>query len=172
MEIDAKTLRSLLNYDHQTGEFTWREGQRGPARAGDIAGRVKPNGYRSIKIRQRDYFAHRLAVLYMTGAWPPKEVDHANGDRSDNRWGNLRLATVQQNRGNSKINRRNVSGLKGVSIHKPTGLYRARISTKTIGYYATPEEAHAVYMASARERFGEFASARGGRPCADTPGRP
>lgn len=49
------------------------------------------------------------------------------------------------------------SGLKGASIHKPTGLWRARIGVETIGYYQTKEKAHEVYKAAARSRYGEYA---------------
>lgn len=157
--ITAEELRELLDYDEATGVFTWRRSMRGPVKQGDAAGRLKPNGYLSIKIKQRDYFAHRLAFLYMAGRFPNSEVDHKNGDRSDNRWSNLREATVSQNRGNSRMNRRNQAGLKGVSLFRPTGRWRARIGTKTLGYYRTKLEAHAAYVAAAKDKFGEFASA-------------
>lgn len=155
--ITAELLRDLLEYDPETGVFRWRRNMRGPVRAGDIAGRLKPNGYLTLKVAQRDYLVHRLAFLYMTGEWPPDEVDHIDLARDNNRWANLRPATTTQNRGNQRMQLRNRAGLKGVSLHKKTGLYRARISTRTIGYYATPEEAHAVYARAAKERFGEFA---------------
>lgn len=157
--ITASELRELLDYDPSSGVFTWRRSMRGPARQGDKAGRPKPNGYLSIKVMQRDYYAHRLAFMWMMGAWPTAEVDHVNGDRCDNRWANLREATTSQNRGNTRRLDRNSSGLKGVSLHKKTGLWRARLATKTLRYCRTKEEAHAVYVAAAKAKFGEFARA-------------
>lgn len=157
--ITQSELKSLLDYDPETGVFTWLRNMRGPVRAGDKAGRPKPNGYLSIKVQQVDYYAHRLAFLYVTGEWPVAEVDHVNRDRADNRWANLRPATVSQNRANTSRQSRNVAGLKGVSLHKKTGLWRARIRSKTIGYYKTPDEAHAIYAAAAKDQFGEFARA-------------
>lgn len=155
--ISQSDLKALLEYNPETGVFTWRNKMRGPVNAGDVAGRQKPNGYLSIKAQQKDYYAHRLAFLYMTGDWPPEHVDHINGDRCDNRWGNLRPATVSQNLGNTGKHARNTSGFKGVSIHKKTGLWRARLGRETIGYFKTPEEAHVVYSHAAKNYFGEFA---------------
>lgn len=159
-DLTIEHLKSLLRYDPESGVFTWIKSMRGPVRAGDVAGRPKANGYLSIKIQQVDYYAHRLAFLYMTGEWPAEQVDHIDRDRANNRWSNLRQASPSQNLGNS-VGRpsRNQSGLKGVSLHKKTGLYRARISTKTLSYHKTKEEAHAAYAAAAVARFGEFAKA-------------
>ena len=157
--LTKSDLESVLTYDPDTGVFRWKVSLRGPVRAGMVAGRPKPNGYLSIKIRQVDYYAHRLAYLYMTGEWPSRQIDHVNRTRSDNRWSNLRPATVNQQRGNTKMQSRNSAGMKGVSLHRKSGLWRARVSTKTIGYYKRPEDAAAAYQKAAQERFGEFACA-------------
>jgi len=155
MNIDI--LKAHLRYDPETGHFTWLVKMRGPVEAGDRAGRPKPSGYLTIKFQQKDYYAHRLAFFYMTGAWPNVQIDHKNRDRSDNRWGNLRPATGTQNKGNTTGHARNTSGFKGVSLHVTTGLWRARLGKRTLGYCKTKEEAHAVYVAAAAEKFGEFA---------------
>jgi hypothetical protein len=86
------------------------------------------------------------------------EIDHINGDRSDNRLNNLRLATVSQNRQNSSA-RKGRDLPKGVKRNK--GRFGARVTcNKTVhwlGTYDTPEEAHAVYMAAVKELHGDFA---------------
>lgn len=151
-------LKSILNYDPETGVFTWLHDHRGPVRAGDVAGRTKPNGYISVKIAQQEFYAHRLAYLYMTGTFPEHEVDHINRNRADNRWVNLRSASAANNKANTPVRRTSAVGLKGVSLHKKSGKWRARIQTDTIGYYETPEFAHAAYVKEAAKRFGEFAS--------------
>lgn len=107
------------------------------------------------------YLAHRLAFLYMTGAWPDCDVDHINLDRADNRWGNLRQATRSQNMANGKLRSSNTSGFKGVTWVSRLSKWRAEIvkdgRKKAIGHFATPECAHAAYMAEAGRVFGEYA---------------
>jgi hypothetical protein len=52
----------------------------------------KTNTYRYITIDGECYRADHLAWLYMTGTWPPGEIEHIDGDNSNDRWANLRLA--------------------------------------------------------------------------------
>lgn len=78
-------LKSLVNYNPVTGEFS---------RAGhDKCGTLTYQGYLSIQVAGKRYYAHRLAWFYMTGKWPENEIDHKNRIRNDNRWENLREAT-------------------------------------------------------------------------------
>lgn len=148
-------LREYLHYEPATGVFTWIKGS-GPARAGRAAGCIShTTGYRYICILGRREGAHRLAFLYMTGAMPPEHVDHINGVRDDNRWVNLRLATVGQNRQNQRIGSANTSGLLGASWDKSRQSWIAMITVdrkqKNLGRYPTKEEAHAAYVKAKRE---------------------
>jgi HNH endonuclease/AP2 domain len=144
-------------YDPDTGIFSWRENGLG-RRKGRRAG-TNSLGYVIICFNQRLYQAHRLAWFYVYGAWPPADIDHVNGDRADNRIANLRLATRSQNHMN-RMMCRNKIGLKGVSLHKKTGLWRARIFVGgheiSLGYWETPEQAKAAYDEAAQKYFGHF----------------
>ncbi len=86
-------------------------------------------------------------------------VDHENGDGLDNRRQNLRAATRSQNGYNRGATRTNKSGLKGASWDKARSLWKAQIVVNrlhiNLGHFATPEEAHAVYV-RASEQHGEF----------------
>lgn len=88
-------------------------------------------------------------------------VDHRNGDGLENRRNNLRLATCAGNNQNARIRRDNTSGLKGASWHKRCKRWQATISIdgnlKHLGYFATPELAHAAYAKVAADMHGEFA---------------
>lgn len=163
MRITAVRLRELLHYDPETGVFTHRVGRKGRGtRAGDVAGRIrKQDGYRRIGLDHGRYVASRLAWLYMTGEWPAAEIDHINCVRSDDRFINLRPATRDENARNTRRPSSNTSGLKGVSWRG--GKWRATIKKDRkpihIGFFASPEAAHAAYVAKAQELFGEFARA-------------
>jgi hypothetical protein len=87
-------------------------------------------------------------------------LDHKNGKRHDNRISNLRLATRAQNTQNSVARFNSGSGLKGVSFHKTQKQWRARIRLDgklvLLGWFDTPQAAHAAYCVAAMKHFGEF----------------
>lgn len=163
--VTADRLRSVLDYNPDTGVFIWKVGLSPVAPAGSVAGTISKRGRRHIAIDGIVFSAHRLAWVYVHGEWPVKQVDHRNLDRLDNRIDNLRLATNQQNAANRRALRNNRLGIKGVGIstlrvRKPQR-YRARIRVNDrlihLGYFATPEAALAAYDSAARLHFGEFA---------------
>ena len=159
--ITAQRLRGILHYDPETGVLRWRHSRGGWVREGQEAGSIEVQGYRQIKINRRSYKAHRLAWLYMTGEWPPHEIDHDNLDRSDNRWKNLRDATNSQNGANRRAQANNTSGFKGVSWHKASGKWRATIGIgklhRHIGLFDDPVAASVAYANAAEQHFGNFA---------------
>ena len=65
-------------------------------------------------VNRKPYPAHRLAWLYMTGEMPSEQIDHINLVKNDNRFCNLRKATMPQNQWNTGIRSTNKSGIKGV----------------------------------------------------------
>lgn len=91
----------------------------------------------------------------------PNEIaDHINGNPLDNRRSNIRLATRSQNNMNKRKGSRNVSGFKGVSLHKETQKWVAKIGKngtyKHLGLFNTPEEAFEAYCNAGAEHHGEF----------------
>jgi len=93
--------------------------------------------------------------------WPATEIDHHNGNKSDNRWFNLRRATHAENAQNAVLRIDNRSGYKGVNWRPTNGKWQARIQYSgrrvSLGYYDTVEEAHAAYVSAASRLHGEFA---------------
>lgn len=157
-DITAKELRARVTYDPKTGEF-WTKPRkigsvnyfgktREPAVTLDLKGK---DG------RWRHYYAHILAWLWMTGEWAPDEVDHKNTNPIDNRWTNLRKATHKENNQNKDFRKPNKLKLVGAFFHKASGLWRADIQHRTIGYFKTEQEAHEAYKRAAIEIYGEFA---------------
>lgn len=152
--LTAERLRELLAYDPDTGLFTWRVRTNGRVNVGAVAGTKRKDGYFQIQIGGYIHLAHRLAWLYVTGAWPDAYIDHLNCDKSDTRFSNLREST----HGGNMQNRRtplstNKTGFLGVSMRR--GGFKAQIGVngkhKNIGDFKTPEEAHAAYVKAKRQ---------------------
>lgn len=166
MMLTQERLKQLLVYFPETGLFRWRGSRSGVK---DLARPAGHNhlGYVRITVDGRRYLAHQLAVLFMTGSFPPGNIDHKDLNRANNAWSNLRLATCSLNSANCAPRSTNKIGLKGVVRKKGKGHRRrpfiAQITvnrkTRCIGYFATPEEAHSAYLSEARKAFGEFARA-------------
>lgn len=101
--------------------------------------------------------AHRLVWLHLYGEWPEHGIDHINGRRSDNTAANLRSVPQSENVQNQRKARRDnkSTGLLGVSRPSGRSKYRAQIMAqgrnRYLGYFDTPEEAHAAYLAAKRQ---------------------
>lgn len=114
MSITPEYLKSLLAYSPETGVFTWLV-SRSRTIAGSVAGSIGSSGYLTVMIDKKRYNLHRLAFVYMVGELPEAFVDHISGNKTDNRWENLRPASAIENARNQKRSSKNLSGLPGVS---------------------------------------------------------
>lgn len=146
----AEVARGLLSYNPEDGLLTWRVNRKGGVRAGAVAGCAMPTGYIKVGLNGREYLAHRLAWLITHGEWPEAEIDHANGDRADNRLVNLRPATRSENSQNLGARANNSSGFAGVTWNKARRKWQAQITTrgrhKVVGTFDTPGQAGAAYQ--------------------------
>ncbi len=159
-------LRAMFDYDRTTGVLYWkRRADRSPQwngrRAGTVAGSLECcPGRCVINIMNRLVLAHRVVWKLVYGEDAPLDIDHIDGDATNNRLENLRLATKHQNLRNSKLHRGKLTP-KGVSYDKRNGKYRASIyvegKCRHLGHFGDPNTAHAAYCAAARQHFGEFA---------------
>lgn len=145
--LTAERLRELLSYNPETGEFHWRVRVKG-VKPYSIAGTIsKAIGYRMIGIAGQTLYAHRLAWLYTYGVWPKNQIDHWNGNRTDNRLINLREATSGQNKQNRE-GAWSATGHRGVYRAKRLGYYRAVIGFNGdylhLGQFQSIEEAIAA----------------------------
>lgn len=150
--LTVERLKNFVSYDPETGIFIRLIGS-GTSKAGDIAGSLDESGYLRFRVDGKKYRAHRLAYFYMTGEWPKGEIDHKNGNRSDNRWSELRDGDRFQNQQNQrKASIASTTGLLGASRHKTKFMAQIRVggTTKYIGLFETPDLAHAAYVNAKR----------------------
>ena len=145
--MDQTKLKTILKYDLLSGLFT-------RIANGRITGTLHRTGYVQISVCDKSYRAHRLVWLYVTGAWPPFDIDHRNHIRIDNRFANLRAVTRSENQQNrTKALSNNKCGLLGVSFKR--GRWRAKISVNGRGIelgnaFASAEAAHCAYVEAKR----------------------
>jgi hypothetical protein len=164
--LTQEKLKEWLSYDPLTGVFRWKKNPRehmGDRMTGRIAGcKCRTNGYVIIQFKGCRDYAHRLAVLYMTGEMPKALVDHANRDKADNRWSNLRPASKSQNAINNGKKAIRSSRYRGVSLDRKRDKWLAKIKAngkeRYIGLYSSEDEAARARDVVARELFGPYAA--------------
>ena len=149
-EVTADYIRSILDYNEQTGLFAWKI-QSGRSSVGKLAG-TPDKGYIKIGFGNKIYCAHRLAWIWKNGSWPTGQIDHINGNTSDNRIKNLRdvdCSGNQQNLQGPKKRKRH-RGHLGVTWVESRNKWLAQIGidgkTYNLGRYKVENEAAAVYQ--------------------------
>lgn len=140
-------INELFVYDN--GKLFNRIDRR-RGRKGQEAGALSGRGYRNIRIEGKYYLAHRLIWKLLYGE-DPEEIDHINGNRSDNRITNLRSVCHYENMRNRKRGSDNTSGVMGVSWHKVNSKWRARIGEELLGDFDKFEDAVAARKQAEKE---------------------
>lgn len=153
-ELSLEDVTRVLNYNPETGVFTWKSYRNWRSCEGSVAGAIDSHGHRQIRVNRRLHFAHRLAWLYVHGVAPSGDVDHINGVKDDNRIANLRDVPTSINCQNEIRARSNNScGLLGVTKKKYAYLAQIYANGKKIhlGSFRTAEAAHEAYLKAKRE---------------------
>lgn len=158
-EITQELLRERFHYDPESGAFTRIKGFSHNAVIGAPLELMDKCGYLYLRLHKRRFTIHRLIWMYVHGTWPAN-IDHINGNRSDNRILNLRECTVAENACNTS-RPTGISGYRGVYLDKRTGKWGARISKNRrdvrLGFFDDPKSAHEAYCEAAKQLHGEFA---------------
>lgn len=150
--LSVSKILDVLEYDKDTGLFRWKKKINPACIDGWFAGRNDGKRHRTIDVFGVRYQLHQLAWFMMTGMWPESEIDHENGDGSDNRFENLRSVSHRENLMNCKLKKSNKSGFNGVRKENKKWLATITINghQKRIGLFEKIEDA-----VSARESENE-----------------
>lgn len=151
--LTVERLRECLHYNEAEGVFTWKVKAARNTVIGSVAGCFSPGSPVRIRIDGKCYRAHRLAWLYVHGAWPTGVIDHKNGSNRANGIANLRDTSNKVNSQNMrKAHADSRTGLLGVV--RRNGGYVAQIYVNGrglyLGKYETPELASAAYVTAKR----------------------
>lgn len=156
MTLTPTYLAKRFEYDPNTGHIFWRDGER---RAGKRAFTYKSaRGYLVTTIRHPDggttLTAHRAAWALHHGEFPTGNIDHINGNRTDNRIINLRDVTNAENARNAALGKNNTSGVVGVYRHSQTGKWVSQINAfgRTVCLGSFTDFSDAVIARKAAER--------------------
>jgi len=162
----------FFTYDADTGNLIWkrrdlrsfaneRMGKVWNTRfAGNVAGGKHNCGYTHVSVNGNKKLAHIVIWEMHYGPVPDgKDLDHCDTVKTNNRIGNLRPCSNDQNAWNTGIRKMNKSGFKGVAPHKGAWVAQIRANGKNnyLGRFRSPEEAHAAYCEAAKEMHGQFA---------------
>jgi hypothetical protein len=147
---DAAYLRECFNYDPETGALRWLIRPVSHFESEYIAARINTRytgqpitstakGYLRVAVQGKRYQVHRIIWKLMTGDEPPVVIDHIDRNRTNNRWGNLRPATLREN----QMNRARVQGAR-VGVYFRRGKPSPWVATILVGCYSTAAEASAA----------------------------
>ena len=149
---DRELMQQALDYNPDTGFLIWKVA-KGNRKAGAKAGVINGKGYLTIQFNKTNYLAHRLVWVMHYGSEPIGQIDHINGEKTDNRICNLREVTNRQNQYNQRKPRSdNKSGYLGVSKYGNRWMACIKVDGKTkhIGFFDTPELASEAYKSAKR----------------------
>lgn len=149
MKISQSELMEEVHYSPLSGYFYRLKSGKGK-RVGDRCEVMHPSGYVRIMVLGKRYPAHHLAWLYVNGSFPKDQIDHINGNRSDNRIENLRECSCKENHQNRKSKSGSKSKYLGVSWVGARSKWVANIKCgkekKQIGYFDSEGGAYEAYM--------------------------
>lgn len=152
--ITQELILKLFHYDPLTGilKRIGRLKSNGDITPCDFVGSAKStHGYLQYTVKNKTYDCHRLIFLYMEGEFPNCDVDHIDGDRTNNKWENLRKVTREENLRNVGMKNTPRYGVTGVGIHNPSGCWRVWISYHQKSGFKSFEEAVAYRKMKEKE---------------------
>lgn len=148
-ELSYAVASEMIEYDYENNSLIWKIKRANYKKKGDVAGSFcKKTGYVKVALNNKTYLAHRLIWFLHYKNWPKNQIDHINGNRTDNKIENLREVTARQNSQNQVKHRK--GKLVGANYFKSRNKWASEIvikrKRKFLGYFSTEEDAHNAYM--------------------------
>jgi hypothetical protein len=149
--VPIERVREVFSYNPLTGNLHWQIKASKNTIIGSVAGCVSGK-YRLIRFDKQLFRAHRIVWAFCTGEQPPMYLDHIDGNGLNNRFWNLRPATIAENN-------RNIPS-SGCTQRKCDGKWIAQIACDGrhfyLGTFSTKAEAQAAYIGAGRVLHKEF----------------
>ena len=156
--MNQELAHSLFEY--RDGSLYWKVFTNPRAPIGAKAGSFNKHNQRwYVRVNKIRYLEHRLIFLWHNG-WLPKEVDHIDANRLNNKIENLRMATKSQNQQNKPIQINNTSGAKNVRYKDGKWQVDIKVNRKPIyiGRFADLELAKIVATMAREKYHGAYAN--------------
>jgi len=135
MILSFEEAQSYFTYNSDTGALLYKKKTSNKITIGDPVGSDNGAGYIKLSFKKRNYYAHRVIWLLMTGKWPKDQIDHVDHDRSNNKWDNLKAATNKTNGKNQSLKINNMSGISGVHFNKRSKYWQGSIKVDGKHHY-------------------------------------
>ena len=146
-------------FEYRDGELFYKK-SRGHIKHGSMAGTIRKDARKHTIINGKHYMNHRIIFLMFNG-YIPEFVDHIDNDPTNNRVENLRECTRTENSWNKRLQHNSTTKIKGVSWHKQSRKWGARITVNgkrmELGRFKDIELAELVAMEARRKYHKEFA---------------
>ena len=151
--ITKEFLLEIFNYDSKNGGLYWKNPSSFRVKKGDRAGCIDDLGYRRITIKPYRYREHQLIWLIEHGFLPKLQIDHIDGNKSNNHINNLREVSNKQNSENRNFNKNNKLRVKGVYLfrNKYCACIQNNYKRYHLGVYKTLEDAQAAYINASKK---------------------
>jgi hypothetical protein len=156
VESILETIKDEFRHDPETGEIFRRVGTLTTSKSNDYSRIV-------VNVGGKTYLCAHIIWFLEFGKWPEKMINHINGVSTDNAITNLEEVSHSANLLGKRKNRRELP----IGVYKKRDRFQARITAKgvfrTIGNYATPEEAEKAFITEHLRTFGKHSRYYGGK---------
>ena len=146
--MNIEELKEYFKYEPETGKLFWSKRPSNRVVVGSEVGNYNDQGYKVCRFKGKAIRVHRIIWALAKGENTSEFIDHINGNKGDNRLGNLRVVSNAENLQNMK-------NAKGYTYHKKLNKWMAQIAVnkehKYLGVFNTEHEAHEAYLKAKKE---------------------
>lgn len=157
--LTRERILEIFTYDKDEGTLYWKNPTGNRAKKGMLAGnkcRFHGNDYIQLRVEGNNFLLHRLIWFIEYGKFPKFQIDHIDGNGMNNKIGNLRDVTTQEQCKNLSRRETNTSGVTGVTWNKNLRAWVAQISVDKkaiyLGQFNDPAFEAAVKLRKEAER--------------------